>query len=503
MCDPVLGCVFPNNAASCDDGNACTLGDQCAGGSCQGGSARSCDDGNVCTADRCDPDSGCVNDGTGVGGSCGPDVLCDTAFLCQGDASGSCAPTGVKDCSALDDQCNVGVCDGATGSCQQVPAFDGLACDDGNACTTGDQCSAGSCVASGALGCDDANPCTADRCIPSMGCVNDGSGVTAPCAPDMGCDIGFVCQGDAIGTCAPTSMKDCSPIDDQCNAGMCDPASGNCVAVPVLNGTPCDDGDACSAGDQCTAGVCGGGPRDCDDGNTCTDDSCDSGLGCVYANNTDPCDDGSVCTQGDVCGGGSCGGSDPCGDFGSCVEGSGSSYSCDCASGFTDVGGACVCDLNGDFAVRIETTFSWTGIGNIEDSNDATHPTPVTALSWALRRHTYGSDGSLQVSTEPCGGFSPDLCGSGEILSAEAYAQYQPTTVWQGPAMPVTNESMTIVAPLPGSTFRTPLTAALLGISLDNPFGAWPSSRSGTKRPIVGATGSGASPAPPGLPSSS
>ncbi|MCH8252218.1 MAG: hypothetical protein IID36_07175 [Planctomycetes bacterium] len=61
-------------------------------------------------------------------------------------------------------------------------------------------------------------------------------------------------------------------------------------------------------GDTCGGGSCqpGGGALDCDDGNGCTDDSCDPATGCVNANNTAPCDDGNPCTVDDTCGGGAC-----------------------------------------------------------------------------------------------------------------------------------------------------------------------------------------------------
>jgi hypothetical protein len=46
-----------------------------------------------------------------------------------------------------------------------------------------------------------------------------------------------------------------------------------------------------------------GGSLDCDDGNACTDDSCDSSLpwGCVHVNSDGTCDDGNACTVGDHC----------------------------------------------------------------------------------------------------------------------------------------------------------------------------------------------------------
>ncbi len=55
--------------------------------------------------------------------------------------------------------------------------------------------------------------------------------------------------------------------------------------------------------DDVTAGCAG--PSDCDDGNPCTDDSCNTGS-CVHTNNTGGCSDGNACTLGDTCSGGSC-----------------------------------------------------------------------------------------------------------------------------------------------------------------------------------------------------
>ena len=73
-----------------------------------------------------------------------------------------------------------------------------------------------------------------------------------------------------------------------------------------MDGMACTDGDNTTANDACQAGVCVGRPYTCDDGNLCTDDACDPGAGCVYANNDLPCSDGSKCTTDDICSGGSC-----------------------------------------------------------------------------------------------------------------------------------------------------------------------------------------------------
>lgn len=60
VCDTVLGCVHTNTTAPCDDRNACTQTDVCAGGRCVGSNPLSCQDTDVCTADACDPALGCL-----------------------------------------------------------------------------------------------------------------------------------------------------------------------------------------------------------------------------------------------------------------------------------------------------------------------------------------------------------------------------------------------------------------------------------------------------------
>ena len=44
----------------------------------------------------------------------------------------------------------------------------------------------------------------------------------------------------------------------------------------------------------------------CDDGNACTDDTCDKAKGCLHAPNALFCDDKNVCTTGDKCTAGAC-----------------------------------------------------------------------------------------------------------------------------------------------------------------------------------------------------
>ncbi|OQC06310.1 MAG: Dictyostelium (slime mold) repeat protein [Candidatus Hydrogenedentes bacterium ADurb.Bin101] len=76
---------------------------------------------------------------------------------------------------------------------------------------------------------------------------------------------------------------------DLCTDDSCDAATG-CVFTPVT----CDDGDLCTD-DSCDAATgCVFTPVTCDDGDLCTDDSCDAATGCVFTPIT--CDDGNPCT---------------------------------------------------------------------------------------------------------------------------------------------------------------------------------------------------------------
>ncbi|GAH45461.1 unnamed protein product, partial [marine sediment metagenome] len=88
------------------------------------------------------------------------------------------------------------------------------------------------------------------------------------------------------GACEP---KDCDD-SDPCTIDSCDPQTGNCVHTPK----DCDDGDPCTI-DSCDpqTGNCVNTPIDCDDSDPCTDDSCVAGQ---CQNTAKNCDDGDPCT---------------------------------------------------------------------------------------------------------------------------------------------------------------------------------------------------------------
>lgn len=63
QCDPVTEeCtdITLENGAPCDDGDGCTVGDRCSGGTCIPVDRSFCDDDDPCTRDECDDDVGCL-----------------------------------------------------------------------------------------------------------------------------------------------------------------------------------------------------------------------------------------------------------------------------------------------------------------------------------------------------------------------------------------------------------------------------------------------------------
>ncbi|MEE8310941.1 MAG: hypothetical protein V3R77_01705, partial [Candidatus Binatia bacterium] len=116
------------------------------------------------------------------------------------------------------------------------------------------------------------------------------------------CTTDDICDAGACRGAAPSDCDDGNPCtDDSCDA------DGGCMNV--VNVAPCDDGDACTTEDVCSQGRCTGGvPPECDDNNPCTDDSCEATGGCMNVVNATPCDDGDACTTGDACVDGTCAG---------------------------------------------------------------------------------------------------------------------------------------------------------------------------------------------------
>ena len=382
----------------CDDGDPCTLDDQCVEGICAGIPVQ-CEDGTDCTSDLCDPDTG----------SCTftPNHAdCDDGDVCNGVES---CETGVGCVEGVGLECDDGNhctdddC-GPVGCSYQNNTTD---CDDDDACTEGDQCVSGLCVAGLLLDCDDGNPCTDDSCDPQGGCLNGFN--------EDACDDGDVCTHDDIcqsGSCVSGPLLECDD-GNPCTDDSCDSVQG------CLNGNntePCNDGNACTVPDLCQDGDCLSGPfLGCDDGNPCTDDGCSPADGCFTVHNDETCDDGSVCTTDDRCSAGACipGSSLVCDDGDACNG----SESCDPQSGCLP-GIALQCD-DEDVCNGIETCDPDSGClpGTSLDCGDENSCTdngcdPVVGC-W------------LKFNTSPCDDAdactSPDLCSDGGCIPGPTF----------------------------------------------------------------------------------
>jgi hypothetical protein len=102
---------------------------------------------------------------------CPPDVpppvlACETVIV---DEDCTCV-AGTADCSALDSQCAVGVCNELTGRCEMDPINEFGPCDDGNPCTTPDRCMLGQCVG---FNCDDPSLCVVEEICVGPGFTNE------------------------------------------------------------------------------------------------------------------------------------------------------------------------------------------------------------------------------------------------------------------------------------------------------------------------------------------
>ena len=159
----------------------------------------------------------------------------------------------------------------------------------------------GVCVGAGDWSCDDGNPCTQDTCAAQGGCVHtDAAGA---CSDGDACTFGDTCQG---GVCAAGPVLSCDD-GNPCSDESCEPGIG---CVFSSNAAACDDGNACTSGDGCTNGVCVGLLSEtCDDGNPCTADTCAPDVGCVQTPTAAPCTDDDACTVTDSCEDGVCVGS--------------------------------------------------------------------------------------------------------------------------------------------------------------------------------------------------
>ncbi len=138
VCAPEAGLCIPDPAEAplfCNDGDACTLDDQCEGAVCVGKPAN-CTDGDACTIDSCNPDEGCLHNP-----KCEPPKVCtDVGKCCTPMACGmigmECGPRpdtcgGTVDCAECPEgeDCKDGVCSDGVCKMELVGTVGGHASD--------------------------------------------------------------------------------------------------------------------------------------------------------------------------------------------------------------------------------------------------------------------------------------------------------------------------------------------------------------------------------------
>ncbi|MCK9420522.1 MAG: hypothetical protein M0R70_14215 [Nitrospirae bacterium] len=153
-------------------------------------------------------------------------------------------------------------------------------------------------------------------------------------------------------------------------------ASFNMMGVPPADCVPanCDDGDACTD-DSCNAGACAHTPINCNDNNVCTTDSCNPASGCVNTtiscndNNdctADSCDPATGCVHATVADGTTCSSN---GQNGVCTAGICEIAPCNGVKSVIIRGGG---QKPGTVDLQIQTEFTVVGDGCIVDSTPST-----------------------------------------------------------------------------------------------------------------------------------
>ncbi len=418
---------------SCDDGQFCTTLDQCDGnGKCVGLGVTACA-GTACAAGSCDPaNQACALTPVPATTACNDGNPCTINDQC--DASGDCQPGQGIVCPGQ--ACSAGWCDPTTGGCVQKPLDVTATCDDGQSCTVGDHCDGFGACAGGAWNatcgcnadamCNDGNPCTVDACDVATAACTFQLAAGLPCDDGAPCTTASACTPDGI--CVATALFDCSASSDTCHVGQC-VASGStpvCQAVALGDGTLCNDGLFCTAGETCTAGTCGGGsPVICAPAPACYTSACaESTQGCANTPSTQgtACSDNEPCTLGDACDGlGGCQGGSAMANFAACDDGDGATSGDVCLSAKC-AGFGIVADASGPIT---RVTYDSTGDSWWFSGAQTTASSVALASKWSINEIAITGGGGWSLAqlaasqnSGPIRALSPQVAGGANNFTA-------------------------------------------------------------------------------------
>ncbi len=258
-------CTGP--AGFCDDSN-----DRCQ--ECL--TDQHCNDGRFCTSDSCS-----LQVGNRICFNAHDNSLCNDTLPCNGEET----------CNAAADACDNPpdlVCGktcfgGATpGAACTTDANCGKTClgsSPPDSCTTDGNCAR---VCEGGFrngevcctqdDCDDPGstndgPCLLGICVPGLcrGLCSDTLGGCVQCETSANCGDSLFCDGtetcNGSGQCAAGTPPNCESSGTcQCTQGACNEATDQCGAVPINNGTSCNDLNHCTANSLCSSGSCVNNP---------------------------------------------------------------------------------------------------------------------------------------------------------------------------------------------------------------------------------------------------
>ena len=327
FCDTTTdSCVNVPQASTCTDGLFCNGAETCDPvNDCQPGTAPNCDDGVACTQDSCDETNDVCAHQTN-------NSLCDDGQFCNGpeicSASSGCIPGEAPIC---DDQldCTADSCDEGNDTCVNAPndnfCDDSLFCNGAEVCDVNAAAPGDGCVSGNNVQCvDDGIACTVESCDEAtMGCIStaDNTLCTNPSFPFCVPSLGGCVAAPPCNTAADCDdMDDCNGIETcnvvcqpgtpvNCNDGIsctidsCNPGDGTCNNVP--SDMACDDGFVCNGFESCDTmvGCVMGTPVDCNDGVSCTVDTCNENMGgtCDNTPSAAACNDNVFCNGLETC----------------------------------------------------------------------------------------------------------------------------------------------------------------------------------------------------------
>jgi len=257
--------VDDEDGTECDDGLMCTVGDQCIAGTCVAGTEDPCD----ITPAQChdvlcnEQNQTCEEVPLPNGTTCTSTDLCLLNTTCQ---NGTCEGT-LNDCSGVPvpDVCHEAVCNPSNGQCELQPGNNGAPCVNPNApCMVNQTCAGGVCQGGQPKNCSYLDQgCQVGVCNNQNGqCTTQNAPQGTPCQDSIACTTGETCSWGGVCT-GGTYITQCISGDQCCPPGCTGNTDNDCgtsqiVLAAVERGWWRDDGDHTATNDNTLTGFFNG-----------------------------------------------------------------------------------------------------------------------------------------------------------------------------------------------------------------------------------------------------